>query len=71
MFVYYFKQFFSHIQKSFLIKKFIFKKVCHIFVKEIIKSFIFDGYNSARWAKVKKLGTSLQQTIKAKEKQLI
>ena len=35
MFEYYFKHFFSHIQKSFLIKKFIFKKVHHTFVKEI------------------------------------
>ena len=35
MFEHYFKQFFSHIQKSFLIKKFIFKKLHHTFVKEI------------------------------------
>ena len=35
MFEYYFKHFFSCIQKSFLIKKFIFKKVRHTFVKEI------------------------------------
>ena len=37
MFEYYFKHFFSHIQKSFLIKKFIFKKMHHTFVKEITK----------------------------------
>lgn len=39
--------------------------------KDMIKSFVFEGYNSARWAKVKNTGTFRQQIIKVKEKQLI
>ena len=45
MFEYYFKHFFSCIQKSFLIKKFIFKKIHHTYVKEIRDKVTYSGLN--------------------------